>query len=63
MKQAYEVPVAGGTWEHRGLDCKQHGDNVPHAKPYKSAQPFLCVQCMLNYTRRLAAKQLRDQQK
>ena len=47
MRADYEVPVAGGSWEHRGGDCKHHGDNVPFAKPYKSEQPYLCVKCML----------------
>jgi hypothetical protein len=51
---AYTQPVAGGDWEHRGGDCKVHGNNIAFAKPYKSVQPYLCVQCMLEYARSLA---------
>lgn len=47
MRADYEVPVAGGVWEHRSGDCKHHGVNVAFAKPYHSSQPYCCTQCML----------------
>lgn len=56
----YSVPDAGGSWEHRGDTCKLHGDNVPHAKPYKSSEPFLCVQCMLDTAKLIEQRELAE---
>jgi hypothetical protein len=43
----YTQPEAGGVFEHRGLECECHGDNIVFAKPYHSTEPFRCVACML----------------
>ena len=45
-ERTYEQPDAGGTWEHKGLDCPVHGDNVVHAKPYRTDELFRCVRCL-----------------
>jgi len=43
----YEQPSAGGAWDHRSGDCSAHGDNVPHARPHRSSESYLCRACLL----------------
>ena len=54
----YEQPHAGGSWDHKSLDCATHGDNVPHARPHKSSVAYQCVQCMLTAACILAEREL-----
>jgi hypothetical protein len=54
----YQVPFAGGSFEHRSDNCLEHGDNVPFAKPYKSSVKHQCVACLLEVAQCLAAKQI-----
>jgi hypothetical protein len=49
----YEVPLAGGSFQHRAMDCPIHGESVVFATPYRKykdprpAEPYFCVQCAL----------------
>lgn len=41
-----ENPVPG-SYEHRGMDCPEHGPNVVFFRLYKSTGPYHCVKCSL----------------
>lgn len=47
MSSKYEVPSAGGSWEHRSGDCPEHGVNIAFARPYKTRERYQCCACML----------------
>lgn len=53
----YKAEPVPGTFDHKGLDCAVHGENVPHARPIKTQGPFLCVRCMLIECQKLASVQ------
>lgn len=52
--------VVPGEWEHRSGECPTHGDNVPFARPRKSIQPHLCVECMISAAQKLYEKEGSD---
>lgn len=49
-----------GRFDHRGLDCEKHGENVSPARP-RGRGTFLCVACMLETLERLEAEERNEQ--
>lgn len=46
-----------GAFDHRGLDCATHGENVAHARTKDTKQRFMCVRCMLETLAKLAEEE------
>lgn len=48
---------APGVFDHRGLDCAVHGENVVHARAKDTKLRFECVRCMLELCEKLEAEE------
>lgn len=51
----YKADPTPGDFDHRGMDCHEHGENVPHARARSTLGPFRCVRCLLGAASRLFA--------
>jgi hypothetical protein len=50
-----------GTFDHRGMDCRVHGENVEHARLRDAHGPFNCVRCMLEICKRVEEEDARPE--
>lgn len=44
-----------GQYDHRGIDCKTCGPNVPHFRLRGVIMRFVCVRCALRLTSQILA--------
>jgi hypothetical protein len=44
-----------GVYDHRGLDCRTCGVNVPHFRLRGELMRFVCVRCALELTAKIVA--------
>jgi len=62
MTFPYQTPVSGGAFEHRAMECPEHGVG-PFARPYGSTVAYQCVACLLEIAKMLEAGSARGPDK